>query len=181
MSGHRFAIGTAKLLGVLLACNAAAQNTASKYRLEYSVIAPADIHAAPQGPRYAEATLGLRMTNHGDAPVKVALVAPGAVLQLAEGGFQFKLEDYRTDLSGLSYCYKTTVADCETFADNFTVLETGRKYTINLKLLARLEGRELGRVKWGRFSGILFVRELGGGKSWMEPFTIDDVELKASR
>jgi hypothetical protein len=142
-------------------------------------IPPVDIHTVPGLARGVGATLAFEIKSTVDVPVQIALVAfapsQPPVLQI-EGGLEFRLPNAGS-LSGLTYCNSNRVAACEKAAGDFTTLRPGRTLTGSLKLFAPVMARDVGPVKRGRFSGVLFVRESEGGKGWMEPFTIADVQV----
>jgi hypothetical protein len=142
-------------------------------------IPPVDVHTVPGLARGVGATLGFEIKSLVDVPVQIALVAFASsqppVLQI-EGGLEFKLPNAAA-LSGLTYCNSNRVAACEKSAGDFTTLRPGRTLIGSLKLLAPVMPRDVGPIKRGRFSGVLFVRESEGGKGWMEPFTIADVQV----
>ena len=130
------------------------------------------VYVATQG-KTIQATVGFEIKNKGELPVKVA-IASGPTMHVED--LQFTLYSSGT-VTGISFCVAHDLGNCDPRAADFTLLRPGRSLTGNLVLAANPgANRDIGRPKYGRFAGFLYVLE-DGKKSWIEPFTISDVEI----
>ena len=113
------------------------------------------------------ADMGFEIKNTGDVSVQVALVVPGPVVQV-DGGFEFGIITGPNAVHGAAWCRFNTVSNCLMDYKDYSLIRPGRSLVASIEMQVYLGGRELGAVKWGRFGGTLFVREVESGKSWME-------------
>jgi len=154
-----------------------AQGTNETGQFEYR-ITRVDIHNRLPGVHpntWTGATVGLAIKNTGDVPVQIALLIESIKLQI-DGGVEFTRLS-KESVSGLAICRGYTVADCGPLSKDFTVLRPGRSITASATLAVRMNGQEIGPVKWGNVSGTLFVRETEGGKVWLEPLTVAETPV----
>jgi hypothetical protein len=122
-----------------------------------------------------KATMGFEIENVTERPVRLALMlAPS--LQL-DDGTTLRLRRGVASVTGLSYCMRRTLADCQRGADSFIVLRPKQRVRANLEFEAYTGHRPLGRVTSARLGGQLFVLDLGDGNAWIESVSLEDIPV----
>ena len=87
----------------------------------------------------------------------------------------------QSGVAGLSYCPDADVDSCARSIKNYTQLKPGQSLFGSLTLTGpRLDGNPLGPVTWARFSGVLFVHDLGSGKNSNESFTVGELKVTST-
>ncbi len=146
----------------------AADNMTGALRISTQDVA---VNTYPGNRSYLQAATGIRISNEGKAPLRLALMKLS--LQLDGDSITFDTKSF----DGVGNCFNGDVTSCDRHFEKFEVIQGGQVVFMNVSLQARVGPRQVERAKSGRLSGSLYVRNQETGKSWPAPISIESIPV----